>query len=220
MDVGNASILTLVDKRRASDVIPHLSGYHRKAENDRQEAPHLLVVQKVQVVPTQIQEPSDEGRQHENGHRGRVVRWSEDSDLNVRTLLDPLADNFSRHSNALDIHGIGRFRFALGREVDEHRGRIQAQHLEHVRALVEVHHRKEQLIRVGLRVPIGIGHYRVLVVGMPTDDTLPGRCHGREHNHHRVVSRCRFDKVPETVPIEAHDWPLGIHVQQLLNFLR
>lgn len=220
MDVSDSSILSLVDERRASDVIPHLAGDHGEAEDDCQKAPHLFVVQKVQVVPAQIEEPSNEGRQHQNGNGGRVIRWPEDSYLDVGTLLDPLADNLGRHAHPLNVHGIGRFWLAFSREVNENRGCVQAQHLEHVGTLVKVDHRKEQLVRVGLRVPVGIGHYRVLIMGMPTDNTLPSRGHGSEHYDHRVIPWGRFDKVPETIPVEAHNRSFRVHVQQLLHLFR
>lgn len=201
-------------------MVPHLTRNHCETENDCQETPHLLVVQKVQVVSTQVEESSDEGRQHKDGYSSGIVWWSEDPNLNIGTLLNPFADHFGGNSHPLDIHGVSCFWFALRWEMNKDRSRVQTQQLKHVGALIEVNHSEEQLIRVSLRIAIRICHYRVLVVSVTANYTLPGRCHCSEHDDDRVVSRCRLYKVTETVPIEAHHRPLGVHVQQLLDFLR
>lgn len=45
-----------MNKRRSPDVVPHLAGYHGETEEEGDDAPHVLVVQEVEVVTAQIQE--------------------------------------------------------------------------------------------------------------------------------------------------------------------
>lgn len=51
------SILSPVEERWASNLVPHLSGHHGEAEEYSCHRPHLLVVQELQVVATEVQEP-------------------------------------------------------------------------------------------------------------------------------------------------------------------
>ena len=55
MNVGDLSILGLLNERRSSNMIPHLSGHHGEDEEKGEHAPHVLVVQKLQVVATEVE---------------------------------------------------------------------------------------------------------------------------------------------------------------------
>jgi hypothetical protein len=50
------SVLSLLNQRGSSDVIPHLSGHHGEDEEQRHQAPHVLVVQELQVISPEVQE--------------------------------------------------------------------------------------------------------------------------------------------------------------------
>lgn len=99
----------------------------------------------------------------------------------------------------------------------EHRRRVQAQHLEHIGALVKIDHCKEQIVGVALRVAIRIGDNRVLVVRMATDNALSARCHCREHNYYRVIAWCHLHQIPESIAIEFQHRSLIVQVEQMLN---
>lgn len=55
MDVRDLTVLGLLDERRSSDVVPHLAGDHREHEEQGDEAPHVLVVQELEVVAAKVQ---------------------------------------------------------------------------------------------------------------------------------------------------------------------
>ena len=59
MDVGHLAVLRLLDQRGSSDVVPHLSGHHGEDEDQSDEAPHVLVVQELEVVAAKIQKSGD-----------------------------------------------------------------------------------------------------------------------------------------------------------------
>lgn len=50
----NRSILGSVKERWPSDLVPHLSGDHSEAEEQRRHCPHLAVAQKLEVVPPHV----------------------------------------------------------------------------------------------------------------------------------------------------------------------
>ncbi len=59
MNVGDLSVLGLLNKRRSSNMVPHLSGHHGEDKEKGEHAPHVLVVQKLQVVSTEIEKASN-----------------------------------------------------------------------------------------------------------------------------------------------------------------
>lgn len=62
--VGNTAVLTSVHERRASYLIPHLSGNHYEAEKHGSDGPHLFVVKEIQIISPQIEESSAQQYQH------------------------------------------------------------------------------------------------------------------------------------------------------------
>ncbi len=65
----NTSILSLVDEGRGADVIPHLAGDHGEHEEEGDEGPGRPVVEELQIVAPQVQQPADQGRQHHHSNR-------------------------------------------------------------------------------------------------------------------------------------------------------
>lgn len=198
-------------------MIPHLAGDHRKTERNRQQAPHLLIVQELQIIAPNVQNRSDcSGQQHKR-HGARIVWRSEDANLYIGSFLNPFGNQFRREADALDVHCVDGFRFALGREMHENRRCIEAQHLEHIVPLVEINRRKEHTIRPRVHVPMAVRCDRELIGSMPAYDTLSGRCHSGKHNDHRIVSRTGFDEVLELLAIELEDSPFSTQLGHLLH---
>lgn len=83
MDVGNLSLLVLMDKRRTADVVPHLPGNHDEAEEHRTSGPHVLVVQELQVVAAQVQKSCHKGKEDDKCYGPRVIGWAEHTDLKI-----------------------------------------------------------------------------------------------------------------------------------------
>lgn len=109
---------------------------------------------------------------------------------------------------------------SFGWEMHENGRRIQLERLEHVRPLVEVDHRKEQAVRVELRVAVRVRDDGVLVVSMSADDALSGRLQCGEHYDHGVVARSCHNEVGELVAVEPEERLLDVHVEQLLHPVR
>jgi hypothetical protein len=55
MNVSDLSVLGLLHERWSSDVVPHLSGHHGEDEEQRDQAPHVLVVQKLKIVAAEVE---------------------------------------------------------------------------------------------------------------------------------------------------------------------
>lgn len=85
-------------------MIPHLSRYHGKCEYKCQNAPHLFVEQKVQIIASQIEKTTNQTAEHENGNGTRIIWWTEYTDLDVGTFLNPFGNGFGRETNTLDVH--------------------------------------------------------------------------------------------------------------------
>ncbi len=58
-----------MDEGRGADVVPHLAGDHGEHEEEGDEGPGRPVVEELQVVAPQVQQPADQGRQHHHSHR-------------------------------------------------------------------------------------------------------------------------------------------------------
>ena len=86
MNVGHSSVLRFVYEWRSPDVVPHLSAHHGKDKEERQQGPGRLVVQKLQVVPSQVEQATDQGEQHEKRHGASVVGRPEHADVHVGPL--------------------------------------------------------------------------------------------------------------------------------------
>ena len=130
MDVGHASVLGLLDEGRSADVVPHLPAAHGEDEAERDQAPRVLVVEELEVVPAQVEQAGDEGEEHEEGDGAGVVGRAEDADVDVGALVDPLADGVGAEAHALHVQGVGLLRLALGGEVHEHRRGVELHDLE------------------------------------------------------------------------------------------
>jgi hypothetical protein len=59
MNVGDLPILSLLDERRSPDVIPHLSTHHGEGEEEADDAPHVLVVEELKIITTEVEETGD-----------------------------------------------------------------------------------------------------------------------------------------------------------------
>jgi hypothetical protein len=83
-----------VDEGRGADVVPHLAGDHGEDEQEGDERPGRPVVEELQVVAPQVQQPADQGRQHHHSHRScnRVNSWQQGQSSGRLTLLDCVAD--------------------------------------------------------------------------------------------------------------------------------
>lgn len=86
MNVSNLPVVTFVHERRATDMVPHLPRDHGETEKQGACTPHVLVVQKVQVVPSQIKEPGHQTEQDHEGHSSRVIRRAENANLKLNSL--------------------------------------------------------------------------------------------------------------------------------------
>lgn len=64
MDVGDATVWATVHQWRSTYMIPHLAGDHGKAKGQRQNAPHPLVEQKFQIIPSHVQKTADQRAEH------------------------------------------------------------------------------------------------------------------------------------------------------------
>ena len=93
----------------------------------RHDGPHGLVVEELEVVTTQVQQAADDGEEHHQRNGGRVVGRPQDPDLNLRLLADPTGDGLRGEAHSLDVHRVGALRLAFGREVHQHRRRVQFQ---------------------------------------------------------------------------------------------
>jgi hypothetical protein len=219
MEVRDASVLSFVDERRSSDVIPHLTGHHGECEEKREQTPELFVLQEFQVVALEVEESSDECDKHNHCNGSRVVWWTENANLDVSALLHPLSDGLSGDSNALDVHGVAVLLLSLRWEVHENRCSVESEHLENVRALVKVHHGEEELVRVDRRVAVRVGEDGVLVRCWPANHTLPRWLKCREHNNNRVIAGSRLDVFLEFVSIQAENRLLRVPIEELLDLL-
>lgn len=73
----HGAILAPVEERRSSYLVPHLTRDHGEAEKQRGNRPHLLVVQKLEIVPFEVQETGHEDEEHGESDSSGVVRWAE-----------------------------------------------------------------------------------------------------------------------------------------------
>lgn len=219
MEIWNSAVLGFVDERRASNVIPHLTRHHRECEEHGQQSPELFVLQELQVVALQVQETSDEGDQHDDSDRSRIVWWAENSDLNIGAFLHPLCDGFCWDADALNVHGVTVLSLSLGWEVHEHGRGVEAEHLENVRSLVEIDHREEEFVRICWRITIGVGQNSILVWCRPANYTLSRCLKSGEHHNDWIITRRCFHEFLEFVSIKAKNWLLGIPVEKLLHLI-
>jgi len=102
----------------------------------------------------------------------------------------------------------------------EHGGGVQAQKLENLGAIIEIHHGEEKFVGVSGREAVRVGHDGELIVGVPADLTLPRGSQGSEHNDHRVIPGGILHVLPELGSIEAEQRLLRVHLHQILYFLR
>ncbi len=56
-------------------MVPHLAGDHGEHEEEGDEGPGRPVVEELQVVAPQVQQPADQGRQHHHSHRSCIRRF-------------------------------------------------------------------------------------------------------------------------------------------------
>lgn len=90
--VADASVRTLVHERRTANVVPHLTGNENEAKHHSQQTPQLFVVQKFEIVSSQVEETGEQRHKHHDCHCAGIVWWTENSNLNVGTLLDPFGN--------------------------------------------------------------------------------------------------------------------------------
>lgn len=220
MDVGHATILRLVDQRWSTDMIPHLTRDHGEAEEYCDGTPQILVVQELQVISPNVKKTSHQGHQCDHGHGARIVWWTENANGDVRSLGNEFRNRIGGEADAMDIHGVSSLWLALGREMHEHRGGVQAQKLENLGAVIEIHHSKEEFVGVSRGEAVGVGHDGELVVGVPTDLALSRWSQCGEHYDHRVIPWCTLHILPKLGSIEAEQRLFGVHVHQVLYFFR
>lgn len=72
-----------MEERWPSDLIPHLPGDHGETEEDSRHSPHLLVVEELQVVPSEVKESCHQDEEHGKRDCAGVVRWAEDAYLEI-----------------------------------------------------------------------------------------------------------------------------------------
>ena len=146
VDVGHATVLGLLNEGRAADVVPHLSGDHGEDEEEGDEGPGRPVVQELEVVAAEVEEPTDEGGQHEQGDGPSIVGRAEDTDGDLCTVSDPLGNVVGAEPDALDVHAVLLLGLSLLWEVHEYRGGVEVHGLEDVLSLVEVDHGEEEFV--------------------------------------------------------------------------
>ena len=162
VDISNASVSALVDKRWSPDMVPHLetnkridhrqskrtnlARSHGKDKEESKEGPGSFVVEELQVVSPQVEQPTHHCKEHQESHGAGVVGRSEHPDVHLSPLSNPLGNCLCRETNPLQVHVVGLLGLSLGREVHEHWCCVQLHRLEHIRALVEVDHGKEELV--------------------------------------------------------------------------
>lgn len=83
----NGTILGSMEEGWSSNLVPHLTGDHGETEEYRSYGPHLFVVEKFQVVSTEIEESSYKNSQHYEGNSTGVVGRSEYSDLKMFVVI-------------------------------------------------------------------------------------------------------------------------------------
>lgn len=143
MDVGNASVLGLMHQRWSAYVIPHLTRYHGKAEEQSNGAPYSFVVQEFEIIATYIEEAGHQRDQRYHSHCARVVWWPENSNCDIGTFSNKFGNGIRGEANTMYIHGISTFGFTLRWEMHENWRRIQAQHLKDIGTFVEINHCEE-----------------------------------------------------------------------------
>lgn len=109
------------------------------------------------------------------------------------------------------------FWFSFRGEMHENWCGIQPQQLKHIGSFVEINHGKEQIIRIGLRIAIGVRNDGVFIMCVPANDALTSRSHCSKHDNHRIISRHRSHQILKSIAIEFQHGPLHVEVQQLLN---
>jgi len=200
-------------------MVPHLARDHGEYEEESNEGPGCLVIEELQIVSTQVEQSSHQGEKHQEGNGSCVVRRSEHADIHLCSLSYPLSNGLAGEPCPLYIHVVSLLGLPLGWEVHEDWSCIQLHGLEHIRALVEVNHGKEELVGVELAIPVAVGDQVVLITGLLTDCALPAGRQRGEHHYDAVVAGGGLDKVTELVAIELYHWALGREVHQLANLV-
>lgn len=109
MNVGNATVCAAMHEWWPTDMIPHLTRDHGKAEGKRQNTPHSLIEQEFQIVAPHVEKTTNQRCKHEDCNCSRIVWWAEYTDLNIGTLLNPFCKRFSHVAGSLNVHSISSY---------------------------------------------------------------------------------------------------------------
>merc|ERR1719429_722090 len=117
MNVRHLTILSLMDQRRSSYMIPHLSTSHGKDKDQSNQSPSIFVIQELQIVSAHINEDGGDTKEGEHSNGSSVIGRPEHTDIDFCPLSNPFGNGIGTEADSLDVHRVQFLRFAFGGEV-------------------------------------------------------------------------------------------------------